>query len=133
MDRAPRWHCAQIGAREHYAVPRALAGASALDCVYTDFWANGVSSLLARGRFHRELANANVTSWNMRALWWEIGLRYLWNGEPPGQGGYRYFIEVGKRFANCVRDKLRKRSDLGPESIFFAYDTGALEIFEYLR
>jgi glycosyltransferase involved in cell wall biosynthesis len=32
-----------------------------------------------------------------------------------------------------VRDALRRRPDLGSDSICFAYDTGALEAFEYLR
>ena len=33
------WFCAQIGAREHYAVPRALHESGRLTVLYTDFWA----------------------------------------------------------------------------------------------
>ena len=34
-----KWICSQIGAREHYAVPRALHKSGRLSALYTDFWA----------------------------------------------------------------------------------------------
>src|ERR1017187_5317048 len=60
-----KWVCCQIGAREHYAVPRALHQHQALDLLLTDAWVrpnNPLGRLLPglRGRFHAELAGANV-------------------------------------------------------------------------
>jgi glycosyltransferase involved in cell wall biosynthesis len=149
-----KWICCQIGAREHYAVARALHQGGRLASLYTDFWAGpAVRKLVGGGwgyggkqkvesrnagsffgtlrslvsRFHPELKGAAVTSWNVRALLWETRLRQ--KSEVRDHG----FIEVGSRFAVRVREALKRRSDLGPDSIFFAYDTGALETMEWCR
>ena len=133
-----RWFCAQIGAREHYAVPRALHRTGRLAALHTDFWAgpgtrnllraSGVLGSLAT-RFHPDLADATVRSHNLRALTWEARLRVK-----PGEGGrlYHGYCEVGRQFASAVREESRRRK-WSPEMIFYAYDTGALEIFAYLR
>jgi glycosyltransferase involved in cell wall biosynthesis len=134
IDSRPSWFCAQIGAREHYAIPRALHGARKLHTLYTDFWAgSGIRSLLpASGklsslatRFHPDLSDAPVHSYNLRALSWEMRLRRTSN---PYEG----FCDVGRRFASAVRADL-KRQKWSSKSAFFAYDTGALEIFSFLR
>jgi len=172
------WICSQIGAREHYAVPRALHKSGRLSALYTDFWAGralrralemgdgrlkigALRSLAAR--YHPELEDgrseigdrrwksevrgqrstvsgrpALVQSWNLRALWWEGMLRRSQKSEVRSQssetsGPYRGFIEVGSRFAVRVREALKRRADLKPDSIFFAYDTGALETMEWCR
>lgn len=131
-----KWFCAQIGAREHYAIPRVLYREGRLASLYTDFWAGGLVRSMAgttkaktfrslATRFHSELARATVVSWNLRALSWEAGLRR--------QGvGYGGFARVGSEFASRVRDALKKRTDLD-SGIFYAYDTGALEAFEWCR
>jgi glycosyltransferase involved in cell wall biosynthesis len=61
------WICFQIGAREHYAVPRALRQISLLHHLYTDYWVPANSSILRflpskalAGRFHPDLAAASV-------------------------------------------------------------------------
>src|SRR5438552_7826870 len=58
------WICCQIGAREHYAVARALDRHDSLACLMTDVWVApnnplGITRNL-RGRFHEELTKANV-------------------------------------------------------------------------
>src|SRR5438132_11955078 len=66
------WLCCQLGAREHYAIPRALFRTGVLDCLVTDAWVPP-SSLLAKlcgqtsklsERFHDELRDAPVTAFN---------------------------------------------------------------------
>jgi len=42
------WITAQIGAREHYAVPRVLHRAGKLERLYTDFWATAPWRLLGK-------------------------------------------------------------------------------------
>lgn len=68
----------------------------------------------------------------MRSLAWEAGLRYWWYKD-SAFGEYPGFIEVGRRFSIRVRETLKQQPSLGPDSIFFAYDTGALEAFEWCR
>ncbi len=134
-----QWICSQIGAREHYAVPRALHQGGRLGALYTDFWANALVRGIKIGqlrslaaRFHPDLAGAEIKSWNFRALAWEAGLRR--RSQKDGiRDVYSGFIEVGRKFASAVRDDLRRRPPSPKEAIFFAYDTGALETFEWLR
>ncbi len=202
------WICSQIGAREHYAVPRALHKSGRLAALYTDFWAGRavrraqemgvgrwkIGTLRSLGaRYHPEMEDgssefgvrsrkAEIVSWNLRALWWEGILRRqkaeggsleteskkqklgeqkseiekqsgnLENRNQKSEaknefqisdfkisafknsgGPYHGFIEVGSRFAVRVREALKRRSDLKPDSIFFGYDTGALEAMEWCR
>lgn len=132
------WICSQIGAREHFAVPRALQHAGRPVTFCTDFWAGPLVRQFAVGklrplaaRYHPDLENTGSTticSWNWRALYWEKLLRQKSATQTP----YHGFIAVGRRFAECVRDDLSRRA---PESdfIFFAYDTGALETMAWCR
>ncbi|HKI69782.1 MAG TPA: glycosyltransferase family 4 protein [Verrucomicrobiae bacterium] len=164
-----KWICCQIGARQHYAVPRALQRENRLAALLTDFWAgpiirglagnwahSGIRSLAKR--FHPELdptkqgkpkvetrgerhptvnfqgshLNSSISavhSWNTRALWWEARLRR----KAKTVGRYHGFIEVGHRFACAVRSRLSRDDLTSPDTIVFAYDTGALEIFERCR
>jgi len=84
------------------------------------------------GRFHRDLDKASIKSWNIRSLFWEAGKRYSWNRNPVF-GNQHSFIEVGRRFSICVREAVKQQPKLGSDSILFAYDTGALEAFEWCR
>jgi len=133
----PSWICSQIGAREHFAIPRALHLNGQLAALCTDFWAGPVTRKLAAGklrplaaRFHPDLTRQSglVHSWNLRSLGWEFLLRRKFAGEP-----YLGFIEVGKRFSTSVREYLKRRTDLNGRSLFFAYDTGALESLAWFR
>lgn len=64
------WICAQQGAREHYAIPRALASIGALHRLITDTWVPprsvyeripGPLGRRLQGRYHPELAGQQVT------------------------------------------------------------------------
>ena len=134
---SPRWICSQIGAREHFAIPRALHQNGKLAALGTDFWAGPLTRKLTAGklrplaaRFHPDLAGQPglIHSWNLRSIGWEFLLRRKFAGEP-----YLGFIEVGKKFSTRVREHLQHRTDLNGNSIFFAYDTGALESLAWCR
>lgn len=133
------WLCAQIGAREHYSVPRVLHRDGRLAALYTDFWAGPLVRGLARqtnaktfrslaARFHPELMSAPVISWNVRSLAREATLRNRNSREI-----YENFARIGNAFALYVREALKRRNDLDSDSIFFSYDTGALEALEWCR
>jgi glycosyltransferase involved in cell wall biosynthesis len=72
-----KWLCCQLGAREHYAIPRALFRLSLLDRLVTDAWVPP-SSFLAKlsrsrvaGRFHNELRDAPVIAFNSSLILFE--------------------------------------------------------------
>jgi glycosyltransferase involved in cell wall biosynthesis len=74
------WCCVQIGAREHYAIPRAVAQRGELQCLLTDAWVRPGSPLgflhrHLRERFHAELAVAPVRAWSAGLLAFELAAR----------------------------------------------------------
>jgi glycosyltransferase involved in cell wall biosynthesis len=78
-----KWICCQLGAREHYAIPRALFRLDALEYLLTDGWFPP-SSLLAKGcghdskfgeRFHDELGSAKVKAFNSSLILFEASAR----------------------------------------------------------
>src|SRR6266516_1591268 len=74
------WLCSQIGAREHYAIPRALFRRRVLEKLATDAWVPPMSILRIvgerrseiRDRWHKELKGATVTSFNWSLIAFEI-------------------------------------------------------------
>src|SRR4051812_18289262 len=75
------WICCQLGAREHYAIPRALHRANRLDRLLTDCWVKPRSLHAATGiaplsdRYHQDLGSATVSSWTMRSIAFEAKSR----------------------------------------------------------
>lgn len=138
-----RWFCAQIGAREHYAVPRVLHQQRQLAALYTDFWAGTAARQFLQylpaqagrslsARFHPDLAGAPVQAWNLSATAWEWSLRRQKKRQPNG-GAYLGYLDIGSRFALRVRDRLKREASANSSAIFFAYDTGALEALAWCR
>jgi len=68
------WICCQIGAREHYAIPRALHRASAVSQLITDAWLSpsSIRAIFAKGRFNGELSDAPVTAFNFPLVQFEL-------------------------------------------------------------
>src|SRR5262249_44001955 len=73
-----KWICCQLGAREHYAIPRALLCQGLFGCLLTDAWVSP-SSFLAKisarslaDRFHNELSDARVMSFNSSVILFEM-------------------------------------------------------------
>ena len=69
------WSVAQIGAREHYAIPRALHRRGLLGRLYTDAWAGPLLRWVGRGplramasRSHPELPDERVVSFTATAI-----------------------------------------------------------------
>lgn len=135
-----KWICAQIGAREHYAIPRVVHRAGKLDSLYTDFWASAPWRLIGKltgkvglaTRFHPELADASVTAFNYQAL--KASRRHSSN---PYEG----FLQVGETFgrgvvnaldSNAAMSSLRLHQSAFP-LIFFGYDTGFLEPARWIK
>src|SRR5437762_2433350 len=74
MDSDFSWICCQLGARQHYSVPRGLHRAGALAALITDLWivprtiAHGLCPSNLRDRFHPQLSDATVLAPNLSAI-----------------------------------------------------------------
>ena len=141
-----KWICTQIGAREHYAIPRVLHRAGKLERLYTDFWASAPWRLLGKltgkgslaARRHPDLAEASVTSFNFQAI---KASRQKFSNPYDG------FLKVGKDFGQQVvsdlvkSEKWKVKSGNTPNSqlpdsssiVFFGYDTGFLEPAQWIK
>jgi glycosyltransferase involved in cell wall biosynthesis len=134
-----KWICTQIGAREHYAIPRVLHRAGKLERLYTDFWASDPWRLLGKltgkgslsARCHPDLAGASVKAFNYEAL--KASRQRFAN---PYDG----FLQVGKDFGQQVVSDLVKGENIpssklpaSRSTIFFGYDTGFLEPAQWIK
>ncbi len=131
-----RWICSQIGAREHYAIPRVLHRAGKLESLYTDFWANKfwrqAGDVLGGSRFvtryHEELAEARVESFHLATMV-DSALGGIGNGNP-----YDGFLTLGTDFGRSVEASLMRKKRMNwSQIIFFGYDTGFLESARWLK
>lgn len=70
------WICCQLGAREHFALPRALHSRGRLVALVTDAWArSGAGPFVPRRlreRFHAELADARVAAATLGLVRFEL-------------------------------------------------------------
>ena len=109
-----KWLCCQLGAREHYAIPRALYRLGMLGSLVTDVWVPP-SSLLAkccghtsklRERFHDELRDGPVKTFNSSLILFETLAR------ARGLTGWTKIIARNRWFQRKVvsflRSQLRK-------------------------
>src|SRR5262249_16951756 len=80
-DKNPLWIDCQPGAREHYAVPRALLAACNPCQLHTEAWVRPGSPLgklkrNLRERYHAELTDVPVHAWNARAITFELRAKF---------------------------------------------------------
>ena len=111
------WIVCQIGAREHYAIPRALDACDALGAVFTDFWVppGSVFSRLPGGRrlrdrFHADLTGNEVLAPNAWMLAFELRQRLA------RRTGWPVMIERNRVFQQWAVRELEKVSDQGPRT-----------------
>src|ERR1700733_1743638 len=129
---------AQLGARMHYAVPRILAGAGALERLYTDLYApralrrvlNFESRLAPRGlrrwlaRVPAEIPEDKI--WSFPAM----GLEYYWrrrrsSAARPATAAYLW---AGREFCRRI-----VRLGLGEAQAVYTFNSAGLELLEYAR
>ncbi len=131
-----KWICSQIGAREHYAVPRVLQSEGKLESLYTDFWADdfwrslgwlpGMQALSTR--HHADLRAARVIGFHLGTL------KSKFLQTVHGMNPYEGFVEMGRAFGTSVRSSLMKKRGVNwEETIFFGYDTGFLEPARWVK
>jgi glycosyltransferase involved in cell wall biosynthesis len=126
------WLCCQLGAREHYAVPRALQFAGLLHELLTDlwFWPNAVTNYWSnkRGtRFHASLSEARVSAANAAALAFEM------KSQAGGLNGWELISKRNDWFQRNVVARLRRREYHRQPTTVFAYSYAAEHIFKHAR
>jgi glycosyltransferase involved in cell wall biosynthesis len=133
-SKAMKWICCQLGAREHYAIPRALFSRGLLDCLVTDAWVP-ISSFLAKvasgnfaDRFHNELNDARVIAFNSSVIVFEMLVRARRLAE------WQTIIERNQWFQRKVVDALKVQpSTLNYHPILLSYSYAALEPFRFAK
>jgi glycosyltransferase involved in cell wall biosynthesis len=132
-----KWICVQLGAREHYAIPRALAAKGVLNRLITDAWVPP-RSMIARirgqksgisGRFHQDLNHARVTAFGSSLLQFELlaRLRRLhgWDGTIARN-------EWFQRKAVALLSSSQP-STFNSQPILFCYSYAALDLLRYAK
>jgi Glycosyl transferases group 1 len=125
-----KWICCQLGAREHYAVPRALKLGGLLDVFITDLWIRPGTLLHTwkkplTGRFHPGLAGARVVAPNIPALTFEL------KASLARENGWTLISRRNRWFQKQAVDQLARNHN-GNRTVF-AYSYAAKEIFEFAR
>jgi glycosyltransferase involved in cell wall biosynthesis len=128
------WLCSQLGAREHYAIPRALFRQGSLERLLTDAWVPPRTLLAALSlglgeRFHFDLTEAPVQAWNNRLLAFELAalLKRL--------SGWRLIIARNHWFQRRVASFLsaNQLSTLDSQRTLFSYSYSALEPLRFAK
>jgi glycosyltransferase involved in cell wall biosynthesis len=132
-----KWICCQLGAREHYAIPRSLFEAGRLAHLITDTWIPSNSLINAlpnslllnlRERFHPDLAQASIYSLTKSSLKFELTQKL------KKKRGWERIIARNRWFQQKAVQLLPSLSpDFLNPPVLFAYSYAALEIFRYAK
>jgi len=129
-----KWICCHLGAREHYAIPRALMRREMLGRLVTDGWVPP-SSLGPKAfgrrltdRFHHELRDAHVIAFNLSLILFEMVTRARARNE------WETIIARNQWFQGKVASFLRTQlSTVNSQPILLSYSYSALEPFRYAK
>lgn len=133
MNTNSSWLALQIGAREHYAIPRALHQRGQLQALFTDHWLPP-ASLINRlpgtqqlaGRWHPDLECARVVAPGYGALLREVSHRFRPFARHGGPTHAR-----NRRFQAWASRTLAATTPI-PDSMF-SYSYGALQPFQIAK
>ncbi|QCS50069.1 glycosyltransferase family 4 protein [Picosynechococcus sp. PCC 11901] len=132
------WICCQIGAREHYAIPRALHENGQLTHLITDAWVTPQSPLAVlpfspttalKERFHPTLQQASVHAFNLSLIGFEISQKL------QKTSAWERMIARNYWFQHQAIKRLTKLAPhyLKTPPILFSYSYAALEIFRFAK
>lgn len=127
----PGWLCCQLGAREHYVVPRALQQSGLLSELITDLWIRPGSVLRSlrsglAGRFHPALSSARVSASNASALTFAL------RSHITGATDWKLISQRNDWFQRFVVDQLARDREPANSTVF-AYSYAAERIFTLAR
>lgn len=128
------WITCQIGAREHYAIPRAIHHQGKLDCLISDAWVepnSAFKNLPKTGldeRFHSDLALAKVHGFNLSLISFEIAQKL------QKKHGWEHIVNRNQWFQ---KQAIKKLTQLIPQftspPVIFSYSYAALDLFRFAK
>ena len=121
------WICCQLGAREHYAIPRALNSTGHLHTLFTELWVppgSAFGSQRLRDRYHPDLASARVKAWNIRASLFELRQRRQLSG-------WDLILHRNNWFQTRILSAIGPL--LQPGHVIFSYSYTARRLFQAAR
>lgn len=132
------WICCQLGAREHYAIPRALNQSGLLHTLITDAWVSPQSWInkIPLGAFrnlgdrhHKDLSEAAVSSFTPQLIGFELKHRLKKTND------WQRMIARNDWYQKQIISQLKKQAkDLDPsKTILFTYSYAARKILEYAK
>jgi glycosyltransferase involved in cell wall biosynthesis len=134
MTASPQWVCCQLGAREHYAVPRALFRRGSLEHLLIDAWVSPRSPLAALPlgsgeRFHKDLAEAPIRAWTSGLFAFELTARL------KRLSGWPLIVARNNWFQRKVISLLAhwEPRAYDREPVLFSYSYSALEPFRFVK
>ena len=133
IDKHFDWICCQLGAREHYAIPRVLHQNGQLQALITDTWVDRhhlfnwlpKSYLLnLRERYHPQLETAKIKPFSYSQIAWEIIQRRKYSD-------WELIIKRNLWWQNRVIKILEREKE--NNIVLFAYSYAAAKIFKYAK
>lgn len=135
----PSWITCQLGAREHYAIPRALHQTHQLRTLITDAWVTpnsalknlpGKTSRALAERFHSDLSTASITAFTPALIRYELQQRL------SRTTGWSSILNRNRWFQHQALKVLRRipsNSYPNQHPILFSYSYTALNLFRYAK
>ncbi|MBF2074599.1 MAG: glycosyltransferase family 4 protein [Synechococcales cyanobacterium C42_A2020_086] len=140
LSTASPWICCQLGAREHYAIPRALHQSGNLALLLTDAWVKPHSLIHAihhpflkslQERFHPDLVHAPVQSFTPSLSQFELIHRYRKTND------WDRMIARNRWFQARALRELQKAAprivQSGTCPVLFTYSYAALDLLRYAK
>lgn len=139
ISTASPWICCQIGAREHYAIPRALHQSGHLARFLTDAWVKPRSPLHAiphpllrslQERFHPDLADAPVQAFTSALVQFELAHRFRKTKDWDRMIARNHWFQ-----SHAIQQLQTVSSRLNADSrpVLFAYSYAALNLLRYAK
>ncbi len=129
------WICCQIGAREHYAVPRAVHTSRRLKALITETWIPPGSLYGAtrpiRERYHPELKLAPVYNFNVDSIAFELSARLRSLGGWPLTIRRNLFFQ--RRALKIIGGLTSEIGNNGITPVLFAYSYAALDLLRFAK
>jgi len=136
-----QWIVSQIGARQHYATPRAFQLRDELRSFYTEAWSGRTRKLFQNGpghfkalaqRYSPDLPPEKVHACTLTSLWQRSTFKYTGRGSTLVTQHDEWRRE-GERFAEWVNRRL-KNQPLDPSAdVFYGCKSACLETLQMLR
>jgi len=142
MTDSYQWVVSQIGARQHYSVPRGFESTDRLKRLYTDAWFPGYLRWMLRlggrslrafgGRWHSEIPGHKVVHQNLHAICDSV--RHELHSTLTTEQIHEEFLRIGRQFDRWVCQSLGRRNAIEPgRDAFFGFNTGSLQTLRMLR